>query len=179
MAFSCSDFTDRVVDLMDELDMIRPDDIAMDNPTAQARLVERALLRMSDALKAAASLAQKANDAHIDLAAEGGALKELLAAIKPRYLVAENYAHCFIGRTASTVRWVMDLESGELVDAYVDAGRNWRPLDRDAMRDLLEDLRDNDVRTDPHGFGATWASALPSWAKRGAAASTQAAAAVA
>jgi hypothetical protein len=166
MSFSCSDFTDGVLELMEEHGFVRADDLPGDNPERQYQVVVAALARLACLRGAALELAKALKDsgaARGVLAEKVDQVMALADRIAPPYLVCERYEHIFSGKKATVTRWVMDLKSGEMVVSQ-QFRSGWKNLSDEDVEDLMEDVRDaNAVRENPEDFGAHAVDALPQW----------------
>ena len=159
MAYSCTDFTDDVLEAMVNMGLIRKDDFAPNAPATQATAVLNGLRRVQLLIETVKGLEGKLDGM------QGDRLRRELAGLAgPKYLVSDSYGHCFVGSKESITRWAMDLERGILVHAQVSVGHRWERLHTEELDDLLGDLRVNEVRSDPSSFGAAWQNELPSWA---------------
>lgn len=86
----------------------------------------------------------------------------------PRYVTSEGWGHIFAGNKETTTRWVLDRESDQLVDTQLldtRAGMVWKFLSKRLTADLLEDIRCNDVDSDPDTWGVIESNQLPGWAR--------------
>ncbi len=101
MAFSCTDFTDDVLNNLTELGLIRSEDVEQDNPQAQANLVRAAINGL--VVKAAGSRAIEAQQF----------FDELLASVETLGGVAEQYG------TGALVH-LMYLQGAILKGTYID-----------------------------------------------------------
>jgi hypothetical protein len=84
-------------------------------------------------------------------------------------IASDHYGHCFIGSNESTTRWVADVSllalgaENPILAAQVLGQGRWSDMDAVAVKDLLSDIRDNEVLEDPDGFGAYRQDTLPEW----------------
>lgn len=162
MTYSCSDFTDDVLMALQDMGLLREADYCGDAPQSQGNAVKSALARMGALLEFAKGL-QGTLPTDSDQA-----LRSSLANLAgPQYLCSDHYGHCFVGSHESMTRWVLRLSDEELLTVQVQRAGVWKDLD-DApeVMDLLQDIRDNDVRRFPEDFDAVWSDALPSWCDR-------------
>lgn len=84
----------------------------------------------------------------------------------PSYLVAESWSHMFVDKVDVTVRWVLKPETFEVVAAQVHSGGVWHALRDQAVRDLAQSLRDNDVVDSSSEFDLQSVKVPPLWALR-------------
>lgn len=166
MTFSCSDFTDQMLNLMGEHGFVRADDLPQDNPERQYEVASGAIEMLATLKQAAVALAKLLKEKGLSEGEVGAQVEAVLAAadgIAPRYLVSEGYGHIFSGKTETLTRWVMDLDTGEFVAAQMQRA-GWKTLSGEDAADLMEDVRDaNGVREDPDAYGAETANELPEW----------------
>lgn len=169
MVQSCSDMASDVMEALGEAELVRADDCPTDNPgrsTSMALDVIRRLVAIKDmALVLATHVVESSGRVGDEVAMAREVLKAI-ERIRPRFLSSDGYQHCFVGSRAVCTRWVMDLDSGELVVAEVQAddGVGWRRLHRDEVSDLLGDVQENGVRECPEDFDAKLHDEMPEWA---------------
>lgn len=83
----------------------------------------------------------------------------------PAFLVAEHYAHCFVGSQEVITRWVLDRRTREMLCGEAMHRGQWRDvLDRVQLDDVLEDVETNEVEVSPADFGVDATEVLPAWA---------------
>lgn len=85
--------------------------------------------------------------------------------VKPRYVIAENWGHIFVGSLENVTRWAYDRFEDRLVNAEIQTAGRWSALTESAMKDLLESIHDNDADGSPTDFDLEEADALPEWAQ--------------
>jgi len=167
MTASCSDFASDVQQAMYDAKLLREDDVPDDNVERQTGLVLDVLKRLveiKDLAAALAELVQAAPAGEATLAAAAAVVKSI-ETIVPRWLVSDEYGHCFVGSKETRTRWAVDLETGKMVYAQSFGETKWSDLHRDEVEDLREDVMDvNEVRLSPEDFGAVLRDVPPTWA---------------
>lgn len=91
--------------------------------------------------------------------------------MKKKYLVAEEWGHCFVGSKESTVRWVLEIGVGVIAGQVLNRGK-WEDMHRSEIADMQEEIDDNsivDVWQADFGDSITMVIELPDWAKPDAA----------
>lgn len=82
----------------------------------------------------------------------------------PSYLMAESWEHILARGSQATTRWVLDPATYEVVAAQVYSDGDWHKLGKEAVLDLNESLRDNDVVDSSGDFELETVKVLPLWA---------------
>lgn len=167
MTASCSDFTSDVQQAMYDANLLREDDVPSDNVDRQTGLALDVLKRLVDIKDLAATLAAlvQSGAAYDEAVAAAKAVITSIKTLVPRWLVCEEYGHCFVGSKETRTRWAVDLETGKMVYAQSFGDTRWSDLHRDEIADLREDVMDvNEVRLNPEDFGAVLRDLPPTWA---------------
>lgn len=86
---------------------------------------------------------------------------------KRKYLVAENWGHCFVGSKESTVRWVLEIGVGVIAGQVLNGGR-WHDMHRSEIADMQEEIDDNNIvemYATEHSGEIVLTEELPDWAR--------------
>lgn len=62
--------------------------------------------------------------------------------LKKKYLLAENWGHCFVGSKESTVRWLLEIGVGVIAGQVLN-GNRWEDMHRAEIADMQEEIDDN------------------------------------
>lgn len=165
MTISCSDFTDGILDVMLKADLIRAEDIANDDPGQQMLLASQVLHNLIGVCNQANRLAELlSSEEAVDAREVEGLVREVSEGAKSMQhacLASDRYPD--IVGSASGTRWVMDLNSGSIVEAEdVQTGAK---LSTDEIEALQAEIVDEEVQR-PGDHGAMRMLNLPGWAAK-------------
>ena len=169
MVASCSDFTDNVLNALGAAKLVREADVPADDPGRQSEIALDVIRRLMQIKELAAALATivvtSTHTMDDDATAAARALTHEIESVVPRWLVSNEWEHCFVGSKATRTRWAVDLETAEMVHAQSFGDIKWSDLHRDEIADLRESVMDvNEVRLNPEAHGAELRDLPPLWA---------------
>ncbi len=167
MPASCSDFSSALLEDMGAAGLLRQDDVPDDDLSRTIALSRDALCRVVAIKDQAAALAKLVltGGATEEAKSLAGEIAKSIDTLLPRWLVCDEYSHCFVGSASTRVRWAVDLNTGKMEYAQAFNGMKWQDLHRDEVEDLREDVMDvNNVRVNPQDFGASTRDGPPLWA---------------
>lgn len=167
MSFSCSDFADVLMNHIGESGLARADDIPDDDPERGSEIAVGVIDHLTEVRRLAAELAEAVlkGGGSADAARRAAELTALVNQWPHRWLVCEQYMHCFTGSIATVTRWVMDLQEGRMYFSQRHAAGLWLTLPGVDEDDLFDDVANtNFVRERPDEYGATQQATLPDWA---------------
>lgn len=87
--------------------------------------------------------------------------------LKKKYLLAENWGHCFVGSKESTVRWLLEIGVG-VIAGQVRNGNRWEDMHRAEIADMQEEIDDNmivDVWATEFEGEIVMVTDIPDWAR--------------
>lgn len=163
---SCSDFCDDILGTLLTAGVLRDADVPPDDPTRQADLAVAAVQTLLQVNTLAQALSrQLLADASTPSIVREAVYALLRAAerLDLRWLVCDGTAGSVTQEDCVT-RWVMDLQTGELVRAQALRRGNWHDLPHSEVALLSQRLSCQGVRLYPAEHGAQAVAQRPAWA---------------